>query len=89
MLPGRLQATEVCCLCQRSLKWKLIMSVAVHPVPTKPPANYSVQQLHTALEQHFGYSQFREGQQAVIECLLAGKNAAAVFPTGGGKSLCY
>ena len=48
-----------------------------------------MQQLHTALEQHFGYSQFREGQQAVIECLLAGKNAAAVFPTGGGKSLCY
>ena len=65
------------------------MSVAVHPVPTKSPADYSVQQLHAALEQHFGYSQFREGQQAVIECLLAGKNAAAVFPTGGGKSLCY
>jgi len=25
----------------------------------------------------------------VVECLLAGRSAAAVFPTGGGKSLCY
>jgi ATP-dependent DNA helicase RecQ len=32
---------------------------------------------------------FRDGQHAVIERLLAGKNVAAVFPTGGGKSLCY
>jgi len=37
----------------------------------------------------FGLSHFREGQQSVIERLLAGKNVAAVFPTGAGKSLCY
>ena len=41
------------------------------------------------LRDRFGLSGFREGQAAVIERLLAGKNAAAVFPTGGGKSLCY
>lgn len=41
------------------------------------------------LRQSFGFSQFRPGQQAVIEHLLAGRSAAAVFPTGGGKSLCY
>ncbi|MEZ6122191.1 MAG: ATP-dependent DNA helicase RecQ [Planctomycetaceae bacterium] len=41
------------------------------------------------LQQHFGFSEFREGQQVVIEHLLNGKSAAAVFPTGGGKSLCY
>ena len=29
------------------------------------------------------------GQEEVIEHLLAGRSAAAVFPTGGGKSLCY
>lgn len=34
-------------------------------------------------------STFRDGQLAVIERLLGGKNVAAVFPTGGGKSLCY
>ncbi|MEL7336851.1 MAG: DEAD/DEAH box helicase, partial [Planctomycetota bacterium] len=32
---------------------------------------------------------FRSGQRDVIDRLLAGKNVAAVFPTGGGKSLCY
>ena len=41
------------------------------------------------LEQYFGYSEFRDGQEAVITRLLAGQSAAAVFPTGGGKSLCY
>jgi ATP-dependent DNA helicase RecQ len=42
-----------------------------------------------ALQSHFGFPAFRPGQQAVIEHLLAGKSAAAVFPTGGGKSICY
>ncbi len=45
--------------------------------------------LHAALEQNFGHRTFREGQQAVIESLLAGRSALAIFPTGGGKSLCY
>ena len=42
-----------------------------------------------ALEQHFGFERFMPGQRQVIEHLLAGRSAAAVFPTGGGKSLCY
>ena len=41
------------------------------------------------LKDRFGMDRFRDGQHAVIERLLAGKNVAAVFPTGGGKSLCY
>ncbi len=41
------------------------------------------------LEEHFGFPTFKPGQQAVVEHLLAGRSAAAVFPTGGGKSLCY
>ncbi|TWU56435.1 ATP-dependent DNA helicase RecQ [Rubripirellula tenax] len=41
------------------------------------------------LADRFGMDQFRDGQLAVIERLLSGKNVAAVFPTGGGKSLCY
>ncbi|QDT07013.1 ATP-dependent DNA helicase RecQ [Rubripirellula lacrimiformis] len=41
------------------------------------------------LAQQFGMDRFRDGQLAVIERLLGGKNVAAVFPTGGGKSLCY
>ncbi|MGI9467669.1 MAG: RecQ family ATP-dependent DNA helicase [Rubripirellula sp.] len=41
------------------------------------------------LQQKFGLANFRSGQSAVMERLLQGKNVAAVFPTGGGKSLCY
>src|SRR2546423_7733309 len=41
------------------------------------------------LRDTFGLSEFRPGQEAVIGHLLAGRSAAAVFPTGGGKSLCY
>jgi ATP-dependent DNA helicase RecQ len=37
----------------------------------------------------FGYGEFRPGQEAVIGHLLEGCSAAAVFPTGAGKSLCY
>jgi ATP-dependent DNA helicase RecQ len=41
------------------------------------------------LASRFGMKEFRPGQRAVIERLLAGSSAAAIFPTGGGKSLCY
>ena len=37
----------------------------------------------------FGYDSFREGQQAVIETLLARRHVLAVMPTGSGKSLCF
>jgi ATP-dependent DNA helicase RecQ len=42
-----------------------------------------------ALRQHFGFSGFREGQDEVIDAILAGEDALVVMPTGGGKSLCY
>ncbi len=41
------------------------------------------------LQQQFQLDQFRPGQQAVIEALLQGRSALSIFPTGGGKSLCY
>ncbi|WP_125581576.1 DNA helicase RecQ [Levilactobacillus cerevisiae] len=37
----------------------------------------------------FGYDEFRPGQKAVIEHVMAGENSLAIMPTGGGKSLCY
>src|SRR4051812_9212129 len=41
------------------------------------------------LAERFGFDAFRPGQERVVEALLAGRSALAVFPTGGGKSLCY
>ncbi|NMM41655.1 RecQ family ATP-dependent DNA helicase [Pseudoalteromonas arctica] len=43
----------------------------------------------SSLEQHFGFSQFRQGQQQTIEQLLNNQSSLAIFPTGSGKSLCY
>ncbi|MEN3342379.1 MAG: ATP-dependent helicase RecQ, partial [Actinomycetota bacterium] len=41
------------------------------------------------LEETFGFASFRPGQEQVVDALLAGRSALAVFPTGAGKSLCY
>ena len=46
-------------------------------------------ELHNALDQHFGHNTFRHGQQEIIESILKGENVFAVFPTGHGKSLCF
>ena len=46
-------------------------------------------QLRKALQEHFGHSQFKGNQEAIIENLLAGKDTFVIKPTGGGKSLCY
>ncbi|MEI8227390.1 MAG: RecQ family ATP-dependent DNA helicase [Planctomycetota bacterium] len=45
--------------------------------------------LHAVLERSFGHATFRAGQEQVIQSLLAGRSALALFPTGAGKSLCY
>jgi len=41
------------------------------------------------LRDRFGLQKFRPGQEAVIQAVPSGHGALAVFPTGGGKSLCY
>lgn len=41
------------------------------------------------LREKFGHEDFRGGQEAVVRALLDGRSALAVFPTGGGKSICY
>ncbi len=41
------------------------------------------------LKQYFGFEEFRNGQIEVVENILKRESAAAIFPTGAGKSLCY
>ncbi|KAK0266412.1 hypothetical protein B0A54_04905 [Friedmanniomyces endolithicus] len=41
------------------------------------------------LKDRFGMGAFRLKQQAAIARLLDGESCVVVFPTGGGKSLCY
>jgi ATP-dependent DNA helicase RecQ len=44
---------------------------------------------HAVLHSTFGFELFRPGQEPVVDCLIAGRNALAVMPTGAGKSLCF
>lgn len=45
--------------------------------------------LDRLLRDRFRLPAFRPGQRALIEAVLAGRDALGVLPTGGGKSLCY
>ncbi|HEX8996026.1 MAG TPA: DNA helicase RecQ [Ktedonobacterales bacterium] len=42
-----------------------------------------------ALKRAFGYEAFRPGQREIVDAVLAGRDALALMPTGGGKSLTY
>ena len=44
---------------------------------------------YEALKYYFGHSQFRQGQEALINAILSGRDVLGIMPTGGGKSLCY
>lgn len=56
------------------------------PVDLPAPPNHDAR---AALERHFGFSEFKEGQERVVSALLSGRDSLVVIPTGGGKSLCY
>lgn len=45
--------------------------------------------LHDALQRHFGFDQFKGNQKTIIESVLNKEDTFVIMPTGGGKSLCY
>merc|ERR1740139_1174185 len=62
------------------------------PPPTAPPAGGPIPRdpkLAASLLRFFGYDEFREGQEDVVNAVLAQRDVAVFWATGRGKSLCY
>ncbi len=37
----------------------------------------------------FGFDEYREGQEEIVNQILSGRDAIGIMPTGAGKSICY
>jgi len=59
--------------------------VTSRPVSDENPVHDPLE----VLERVFGHRRFLDGQSRIVSALLGGRDALAVMPTGGGKSLCY
>lgn len=44
---------------------------------------------YEVLKKYFGYPDFREGQEILIDSILSGQDVLGIMPTGAGKSICY
>ncbi|MFZ5428064.1 MAG: RecQ family ATP-dependent DNA helicase [Thermodesulfobacteriota bacterium] len=53
-------------------------------MPTHSPGS-----IERILQESFGFDSLKPGQSEAITRLLDGRSVLTIFPTGGGKSLCY
>ena len=53
------------------------------------PEEQPIEKAREALNSYWGFSSFRSGQEEAIRSVLKGNDTLVLFPTGGGKSLCY
>jgi ATP-dependent DNA helicase RecQ len=52
-------------------------------------STHLMEKAQQSLEQNWGFPSFRPGQKEAIASILNSQNTMVLFPTGGGKSLCY
>src|SRR5690606_37581233 len=45
--------------------------------------------IHETLQKYWHYTAFRPLQEEIINAVMAGNDALALMPTGGGKSICF
>ena len=48
-----------------------------------------MERIKALLSEKYGYTQFRNGQEEIIQKVLQKQNVLGIMPTGGGKSICY
>lgn len=71
---------------------KTIKPIAVRKIAAKKTKITTLSHshdIHTGLQSHFGFDQFKGRQEDAINSLLNGHDTFVIMPTGGGKSLCY
>ena len=44
---------------------------------------------HELLKKYYGHDEFRQGQAALIDAAVSGRDVLGIMPTGAGKSICY
>ncbi|MEN9696888.1 MAG: hypothetical protein RLZ56_309 [Bacteroidota bacterium] len=59
------------------------------PSPASQSHEWDQKAIVAALEQYFGFKEFKGTQEKAILSLLSGRDTFVIMPTGGGKSLCY
>jgi ATP-dependent DNA helicase RecQ len=68
---------------------KNLLSAIDHRLAKPSPLPESEESLRQALQKHFGFTDFKPQQEAIIKAILSRRSLLAVLPTGHGKSLCY
>jgi ATP-dependent DNA helicase RecQ len=64
-------------------------TAAAAPKLAKTTAATHPHDIFSALEQYFGFREFKGTQEPAINSILNGQDTFVIMPTGGGKSLCY
>ena len=62
---------------------------AKSPAKSNGKASGNTAALYEALQEYFGFNQFKGTQEQAILNLQSGRDTFVIMPTGGGKSLCY